>query len=272
MQNQYTKSLNGLLEYKKYHYFYKITNLLNGKYYYGIHSTNDLNDKYKGSGVRLHEAYKKYGIKNFKKEILKYFDTRKEASKYESQIITEDEINSDKCYNLTTGGDKGICNAFKGKHHLLKTKEIVSKKLTIPDDKLVLKRRIMHKGGIKKSIKIEDIQRYKEDGWILGGSNSSYLHNKKEYLDILKEKKRKRIEKENQKSLELSKERLDKDLKVKNAIQQVIDSIDTSKYGWISNLIRATNYNYTKKIIMRIMKLHFNDIYIKAYKRKSIIK
>ena len=33
----------------KYHYFYKITNLLNNKYYYGVHSTNDLNDQYMGS-------------------------------------------------------------------------------------------------------------------------------------------------------------------------------------------------------------------------------
>ena len=49
---------------KKYHYFYKITNVINNHYYYGIHSTDDLNDGYMGSGTRLHYAYKKYGIPN----------------------------------------------------------------------------------------------------------------------------------------------------------------------------------------------------------------
>ena len=29
---------------RKYHYLYKITNLVNNKYYYGIHSTDNLED------------------------------------------------------------------------------------------------------------------------------------------------------------------------------------------------------------------------------------
>lgn len=37
------------MEEYKYHYFYKVINLLNNKYYYGVHSTNDLNDHYMGS-------------------------------------------------------------------------------------------------------------------------------------------------------------------------------------------------------------------------------
>lgn len=37
-------------EFKKYHFLYKTTNLLNSKVYYGMHSTNDLNDGYLGSG------------------------------------------------------------------------------------------------------------------------------------------------------------------------------------------------------------------------------
>ena len=60
---------------KKYHYFYKITNCINGKFYYGIHSTNNLNDGYMGSGKRLKCAIKKYGVENFNKDIIKFFNS-----------------------------------------------------------------------------------------------------------------------------------------------------------------------------------------------------
>lgn len=90
---------------KQYHYFYKITNKVNGHFYYGIHSTKDLNDGYMGSGTRLHYAYKKYGIDSFEKEIIKFFDTRKEASKYEAEVVNEILINDPNCYNVILGGD-----------------------------------------------------------------------------------------------------------------------------------------------------------------------
>lgn len=88
----------------KYHYFYKITNNINGHFYYGVHNTNNLDDGYMGSGVRLHYAYKKYGVENFTKEILKFFNTQKEAFEYESEIVTEELVNRDDCYNLQVGG------------------------------------------------------------------------------------------------------------------------------------------------------------------------
>lgn len=88
----------------KYNYFYKITNLINNHYYYGIHCTNDLDDGYMGSGKRLHYAYKKYGIENFSKEILKYFDSVKEAYEYEAEVVTEELVKLDECYNLKVGG------------------------------------------------------------------------------------------------------------------------------------------------------------------------
>lgn len=90
---------------KKYHYFYKITNNLNGHFYYGVHNTDNLNDGYMGSGKRLHYAYNKYGIENFSKEILKFFNTHKDAFEYEAEFITEELKNDKNCYNIQGGGD-----------------------------------------------------------------------------------------------------------------------------------------------------------------------
>lgn len=89
---------------RKYNYFYKITNNINNHFYYGVHCTDNLNDGYMGSGKRLHYAYKKYGIENFTKEILKYFDSSDEAFKYEADFLTENLINNPNCYNIQLGG------------------------------------------------------------------------------------------------------------------------------------------------------------------------
>lgn len=58
-----------------------------------------------GSGVRLQSAYAKYGKENFTKKILKLFDSRKEASDYERQMVNEELIRRNECYNCTLGGD-----------------------------------------------------------------------------------------------------------------------------------------------------------------------
>ena len=93
----------------KYHYFYKITNTINNHFYYGIHSTDNLDDGYMGSGSRLNYAYKKYGIENFTKEILKFFDSRKECSDYEAEVVNEVLIEDPNCYNVILGGDTWNC-------------------------------------------------------------------------------------------------------------------------------------------------------------------
>ena len=90
---------------RKYNYFYRIENKLNGHFYYGIHSTDNLDDGYMGSGRRLIAAYKSYGIEHFEKTILKFFDTREEASNYENSVVTEALASDDNCYNLVVGGE-----------------------------------------------------------------------------------------------------------------------------------------------------------------------
>lgn len=98
---------------KEYNYFYKITNLINNRYYFGVHQTDNLEDGYMGSGKRLKESFREYGVENFEKEILKYFDTFGEALRYESKMVTEELVSDIECYNLKKGGVGGWLNENK---------------------------------------------------------------------------------------------------------------------------------------------------------------
>lgn len=99
-----SKPIGATMIEKQYNYFYKITNLINDKFYYGIHSTNNLDDKYMGSGSAIRKAISKYGADNFKKEIIKYFDTFQEACDYEKEIVNKELLKNPDCYNLVEGG------------------------------------------------------------------------------------------------------------------------------------------------------------------------
>jgi group I intron endonuclease len=83
---------------------YKTTNLVNGKYYVGKDEKN--NPEYLGSGLLLNKAIKKYGIENFKKEILESCVTRKELNEREIHWIKELEA-IEKGYNIALGGSGG---------------------------------------------------------------------------------------------------------------------------------------------------------------------
>ena len=77
---------------------YKITNQINSKFYIGSHKTEDLNDGYMGSGKYLIHAQKKYGIENFKKEILFVFETADEMYAKEAEIVNEDFLATENTY------------------------------------------------------------------------------------------------------------------------------------------------------------------------------
>lgn len=88
-----------------YYYFYRTTNLINGKYYQGVHHSSDPEtDSYYGSGCSIQAAVRKYGRENFKVEILKYFDSLDEAYEYEASVITLDSLDANICYNQVPGG------------------------------------------------------------------------------------------------------------------------------------------------------------------------
>lgn len=93
------------MEYK--YYVYKITNIMNHKIYIGCHKTKNLDDGYMGSGIALRKAYEKYGIENFKKEIISFHENSKAMFEAERNIVTREFIQEDN-YNLAPGGCGGF--------------------------------------------------------------------------------------------------------------------------------------------------------------------
>ena len=88
---------------KKY-YIYITTNLINDKKYIGQHY-GELNDSYFGSGTLIKEALKKYGKKNFKKEILEVCSSYEELNIAERKWINYyNAVENVQFYNIAQGG------------------------------------------------------------------------------------------------------------------------------------------------------------------------
>lgn len=101
---------------------YETTNLVNNKIYVGIHKTKDPDkfDGYLGNGIYATQPYtyqysktafqcavKKYGPSNFRRKTLAIFNTEKEASDLEEQIVNEKFLERDDVYNMILGGLAG---------------------------------------------------------------------------------------------------------------------------------------------------------------------
>jgi len=112
---------------------YRITNLINGKTYIGQHIYGETPyDSYMGSGVLLRAAYAKYGIENFKKEIIcKNVRNKETIDDMETFYIKRERerVGVENCYNIANGGggrggdilfseerNRKISEAKKGKH------------------------------------------------------------------------------------------------------------------------------------------------------------
>jgi hypothetical protein len=92
-----------------YYYVYQITNLLNNKIYVGKHKSelSPTENGYYGSGKQIKAAIEKYGIANFKKEVLHYCNSKEEMAEKESNIVTEDFVKRKDTYNMHKGGNGG---------------------------------------------------------------------------------------------------------------------------------------------------------------------
>lgn len=92
-------------------YIYLITNNINKKNYVGKHlcpkGETIETDKYMGSGVLLRKAIRKYGIKNFSKEILATCFDDKILNILEVQYIALYKSIGKAEYNISKGGDGG---------------------------------------------------------------------------------------------------------------------------------------------------------------------
>lgn len=82
---------------------YKTTNLVNNRFYIGKDKHN--NPSYMGSGKLLQQAISKYGLDNFKKEILETCTTESELNKREIHWIGK--LRNSACYNIANGGEGG---------------------------------------------------------------------------------------------------------------------------------------------------------------------
>jgi len=87
---------------------YQITNLVNAKIYVGVHKTRNLNDGYMGSGKVIRSAIEKYGIENFQKDILEFFEDSKTMYAREKEIVTDKFLLREDVYNLRRGGNGGF--------------------------------------------------------------------------------------------------------------------------------------------------------------------
>ena len=98
---------------------YQTTCTVNNKIYIGVHGTENPYkfDGYLGNGIYTNSpktyqcrktafqcAVAKYGIKNFKRTVLKIFDTLEDALNLEAWLVTKDFIERTDVYNTTIGG------------------------------------------------------------------------------------------------------------------------------------------------------------------------
>lgn len=190
------KTPEGYVE-KKYNYTYKLTFKYDERYYYyGVHCTNITPeyDGYFGSGTRIKEMHKQYGKDCFKKEILQFFPTKKDALLAEDKLVPVEMLSDEFCLNKIQGGGtfdttgmkmneshrKSVSERFKG---IKRTEESIQKmietrrnrgtdKQSEEAKKKISEQRkgkiLVTNGEITKVISKDELNSYEECGWKRG--------------------------------------------------------------------------------------------------------
>jgi group I intron endonuclease len=128
---------------------YKTTNLINQKFYVGKDTHN--NPNYYGSGKRLKLAIQKYGIENFKKEIIEICDSVEKLNERERFWIKElNAINEG--YNISLGGDGG--DTISNNQRKYEIAKIHSQKMK------------MEKFNKKKGTKVVKLKKRDDPNWV----------------------------------------------------------------------------------------------------------
>ncbi len=159
---------------KKHHYIYKIICSVTNKFYVGIHSTDNLEDGYMGSGKKLWNSIKKYGIENHTKEIIEFFPNRDLLINKEKEIVNESLLKDKLCMNIALGGYGGKLleiNGFYGKTHSedIKLKISNTKKGQGSGEKnSQFGTTWINKDCVNKKIKKTELEAYILKGWTKG--------------------------------------------------------------------------------------------------------
>lgn len=126
-----------------YGFIYITTNIINGKKYIGQKIFDNKFNNYLGSGKLLKQAIKKYGKKNFYREIIAITYNKNELNELEIEYIClHNAVNSKDYYNISHGGDspmaglywseeqkQGLSEAMKGHEVSEETKAKISESL-----------------------------------------------------------------------------------------------------------------------------------------------
>lgn len=140
---------------------YKTTNLVNGKVYVGQDSKN--NPDYLGSGTIIKRAIKKYGVENFKKEILELCNSKEEMDEKEKYWIKELKTIKHG-YNISEGG-----NGCLGCKQSDETKQKRSEK-NIGNKNPMFGKRLSDEILLERSVKV------KKDGTFKGNKNPNFKY------------------------------------------------------------------------------------------------
>lgn len=188
------------------HYVYLITNKITKQQYVGDRTCycDVLEDIYLGSGVAIKLALKEYGKRNFEKQILEIFPSRKEAFDSQSKYIQKYNTLKPNGYNISPKGGcyceesvseetkQQIRKTLLGRSRSEETKALIKKNTKIGMDSKEVKEKIRNSklGKTQSPESIENrisqlrgkIRPSFSDTWKINLSNSAKKRKKKQCI------------------------------------------------------------------------------------------